>query len=67
MFVQVRMAWVVVSVAASVAARGISREETGTVVEKVILTALFAGLAISVGAIIIAKVTQKAHSINLNN
>jgi hypothetical protein len=39
--------------------------ETGTVVEKVILTAIFAALAIAVGAIIVAKVTAKANSINL--
>ena len=41
-------------------------DEAGTVVEKVILTAIFAGLAIAVGAIIVAKVTAKANSINLN-
>lgn len=41
-------------------------DETGTVVEKVILTAIFAALAIAVGAIIVAKVTTKANSINLN-
>ena len=40
--------------------------EAGTVVEKVILTATFALLAIAVGAIIVAKVTSKANSINLN-
>ena len=40
--------------------------EAGTVVEKVILTAIFALLAIGVGAIIVAKVTAKANSINLN-
>jgi hypothetical protein len=40
--------------------------EAGTVVEKVILTAIFAALAIAVGAIIVAKVTTKANSINLN-
>jgi len=40
--------------------------EAGTVVEKVILTAIFAALAIAVGAIIVAKVTSKANSINLN-
>ncbi len=40
--------------------------ETGSVVEKVILTAIFAALAIAVGAIIVAKVTTKANSINLN-
>jgi hypothetical protein len=40
--------------------------EAGTVVEKVILTAIFAALAIAVGAIIVTKVTAKANSINLN-
>jgi hypothetical protein len=40
--------------------------EHGSVVEKVILTAIFAALAIAVGAIIVAKVTAKANSINLN-
>lgn len=39
--------------------------EDGTVVEKVILTAIFAALAIAVGAIIVTKVTSKANSINL--
>jgi len=39
--------------------------EQGSVVEKVILTAIFAALAIAVGAIIVAKVTAKANSINL--
>jgi hypothetical protein len=40
--------------------------EEGSVVEKVILTAVFAALAIAVGAIIVAKITAKANSINLN-
>jgi hypothetical protein len=40
--------------------------DEGSVVEKVILTAVFAALAIAVGAIIVAKVTDKANSINLN-
>ena len=40
-------------------------DEAGTVVEKVILTAVFAALAIAVGAIIVDKVTTKANSINL--
>ena len=39
--------------------------DAGSVVEKVILTAIFAALAIAVGAIIVAKVTAKANSINL--
>ena len=42
------------------------RGEEGSVVEKVILTAVFAALAIAVGAIIVAKVTDKANSLNLN-
>jgi hypothetical protein len=41
-------------------------DEQGSVVEKVILTAVFAVLAIAVGAIIVAKVMDKANSINLN-
>jgi hypothetical protein len=41
-------------------------DEEGSVVEKVILTAVFAALAIAIGAIIVAKVTDKANSINLN-
>jgi hypothetical protein len=40
-------------------------DEAGTVVEKVILTAIFAALAIAVGAIIVTKVTAKANSIDL--
>jgi len=43
-----------------------NRDEGGSVVEKVILTAVFAALAIAVGAIIVAKVMDKANSINLN-
>ena len=43
-----------------------SWDEAGSVVEKVILTAIFAALAIAVGAIIVSKVTAKANSINLN-
>lgn len=42
------------------------RDDEGSVVEKVILTAIFAALALAVGAIIVAKVTAKANSINLN-
>jgi len=41
-------------------------DEAGSVVEKVILTAIFAALAIAVGAIIVDKVTTKANTINLN-
>jgi len=44
----------------------VDRSEEGSVVEKVILTAIFAALAIAIGAIIVSKVTAKANSINLN-
>jgi hypothetical protein len=37
--------------------------ERGEVTEKVIITAIFAALAIAIGAIIVAKVTAKANSI----
>ncbi len=43
-----------------------AHDEGGSAVETVVLTAVFAALAIAVGAIIVAKVTAKAHSINLN-
>jgi hypothetical protein len=42
------------------------RGEEGSVVEKVILTAIFAALALAIGAIIVAKITSKANSIDLN-
>ncbi len=45
----------------------LTSDERGSTVETVILTALLAGLAISVAAIIILKVTAKAHSIDLDN
>ncbi len=41
-------------------------DERGSAVEKVILTAIFAALAIAVGAVIVSKVLAKANSINLN-
>jgi len=40
-------------------------DEMGSVVETVIITAIFAALAIAVGAIIVAKITSKTNSINL--
>jgi hypothetical protein len=42
------------------------RDERGSVVETVIITALFAALAITICAIIVTKVTAKTNSINLN-
>jgi len=41
-------------------------DERGSVVETVIITAVFAALAIAIGTIIVLKVTSKANSINLN-
>jgi len=62
MIVQAKAVWAFVSVRWTQARRG----DEGSVVEKVILTAIFAALAITVGAIIVAKVMDKANSINLN-
>jgi hypothetical protein len=62
MSIHIKAMWAYVSVRWTLAARG----EEGSVVEKVILTAIFAALAIAVGAIIVAKVMDKANSINLN-
>ncbi len=42
---------------------GIRCDERGETTEKVIITAIFAALALAVGAIIILKVTNKANSI----
>jgi hypothetical protein len=44
----------------------INSDEGGSVVETVIITAIFAALAIAIGTIIAIKVTSKANSINLN-
>jgi hypothetical protein len=41
-------------------------DERGSVVETVIITAVFAALAIAIGAIIVAKITTKANTIDLN-
>jgi hypothetical protein len=62
MDVQVRALWAYISARWELTRRG----EEGSVVEKVILTAVFAALAIAVGAIIVLKITDKANSINLN-
>ncbi len=40
-------------------------DERGEITEKVIIIAVFAALAIAVGAIIVAKVTDKANAISL--
>jgi hypothetical protein len=42
------------------------RDEQGMTTETVILIAIFAGLAIAAGAIIVAKVIAKANSIPTN-
>ena len=44
----------------------VRHDERGEVTEKVILVAIFAALAIAAGAIIVAKVTEKANSIPTN-
>ena len=64
MLTQVLMLWTILR-----AQRGELRvrDERGSTVETVILTALLAGLAIGVAGIIIVKVTAKAHSIDLNH
>ena len=41
----------------------VAHDERGEAMEKVIITAIFAALAIAVGAIIVARVTDKANSI----
>lgn len=41
-------------------------DERGEITEKVIIIAVFAALAIAVGAIVVTKVTGKAESINLD-
>lgn len=52
------MAW------ADVTSRRLARSERGAATtETVIITAIFAALALAVGAIIVAKVTAKAESI----
>jgi len=64
MLTQVEMLWVLARTRLLALRHG---DERGSVVETVILTAVFATLAIAVGYIIVAKVTAKAHSINLGN
>lgn len=60
---QIRVLWTYLRIRAGISG---GWNDSGTVVEKVILTAIFAALALLVGAIIVAKVTSKANSINLN-
>lgn len=62
MLTSIAVVWSVLR--AQVQAR-VRRDDAGSVVEKVILTAVFAALAISIGIIIVSKVTAKANSINL--
>lgn len=42
------------------------KDERGEVTEKVLITAIFAALALAAGAIIVAKVMSKANSISTN-
>lgn len=48
-------------------ARAPDRDRGASIVEWVIIVAVLAGLAIAVGAIIVAKVTSKANGINLGH
>ena len=41
-------------------------DDRGEVTEKVIIVAIFAGLAIAAGAVIVAKVMGKAEAVSLN-
>jgi len=49
-----------------VLAARVRADERGEVTEKVIITALFAALALTAGAVIVAKVMSKANSIPTN-
>lgn len=44
-------------------AQRIRADERGEITEKVLVTAIFAALALTAGAIIVAKVTQRANEI----
>ena len=63
MLLQSRVLWVYLRVRFLDSIRS---DEEGSVVETVIITAVFAALAIAIGVIIVAKVTSKANSIDLN-
>ena len=65
MLLQIQLLWVSLQ-ARYLDPRIAHSDEGGSVVETVIITAVFAALAIAIGAIIVAKVTSKANSINLN-
>ncbi len=62
MFTQISVLWFY---AGAHVAR-LRRNEEGSIVETVIITAVFAALAIAIGAIIVTKITAKANSIDLN-
>jgi len=63
MLFQVEALWVFLRMRFVDSRRG---DEQGSVVETVIITAVFAALALAIGAIIVAKITSKAQSIDLN-
>jgi hypothetical protein len=63
MLTYVQMMWITARIALRTSR---AHDERGSVVETVILTAIFAALAITIGTIIITKVTNKAKQINLN-
>ena len=61
--IQAQVIW---SVCRSFVRSRVSMGEDGSVVETVILTAIFVALAIAVGTLIMTKVEAKANTINLN-
>lgn len=63
MFTQIAILWTLLTLETS---KLRNQDEDGSVVETVIITAVFAALAIAIGAIIVSKVTAKANSVNLN-
>jgi hypothetical protein len=62
MFTQMSLFWLYVGAHVG----RLRKNEEGSVVETVIITAVFAALALAIGVIIVAKITAKAQSINLN-
>ncbi len=62
MFTQLSVLWML----CRLHIRNAVSSEDGSVVETVVITAVFAALAIAVGAIIVAKITAKANSVDLN-
>lgn len=62
MLAQLQLLWGLLRITAQARIR---RDESGSVVETVVITAIFAALAIAIGAVIVSKITAKANSIDL--